>query len=236
MIVATDDPRIQSGMAAQLARRGERIAGGDAALGWKVGLGTPPAMQKLGIGGPLLGFLSASGRIPSGGTVSLKEWVKPSAEPELAIHIGRDLPGDCDEAAVRAAIAAIGPAIELVDINPPPEDVEAILTDNIFHRRVVLGTPDPARAGGNVSDLSATVRRNGVVIAEVENLEATTGRLVTIARYVAGTLAAAGETLRAGQVIIAGSIIPAIALAPDDREIAYDVKGLGSVSVRFEEA
>src|SRR4051812_10932502 len=98
MIVATNDSRIQKGMAAQLARRSERIAGGDAALGWKVGLGTPPAMQKLGIGGPLVGFLSASGRVPSGGAVSLKGWIKPSAEPELAIHIGRDLPGDSDEA------------------------------------------------------------------------------------------------------------------------------------------
>jgi len=67
----------------------------------------------------------------------------------------------------------------------------------------------------------------------LQGLEAATGRLVAIARYVAGTLAAAGETLRAGQVIIAGSIIPAMALSPDDCEIAYDVKGLGGVSVRF---
>jgi 2-keto-4-pentenoate hydratase len=234
MNVASNDPRISRGMAKQLARRGERIAGGDRALGWKVGLGTPAAMQRLGTSGPLVGFLSASSLIASGGTVSLKGWAKPSAEPELAIHIGRDLPGGGDEKTIRAAIAAIGPAIELVDIDPPPADVEAILVDNIFHRHVILGAPDPARAGGDVSDLSAVVRRNGDIVAEVADLEAATGKLVAIAGHVAGALAAAGETLRAGQVIIAGSIIPAIALSPDDREIAYAVEGLGSVSVRFE--
>src|SRR5438067_3521539 len=42
-------------------------------------------------------------------------------------------------AATVAAIAALGPAIELADLNPPPDDVEVVLAGNIFHRRVILG-------------------------------------------------------------------------------------------------
>ena len=42
---AWDDPRIARGMRAQLARRRERIAAGEAPLGWKVGFGAPAAMK-----------------------------------------------------------------------------------------------------------------------------------------------------------------------------------------------
>ena len=50
---------------------------------------------------------------------------------------------------------------------------------------------------------------------------------------VAGLLARCGECLRAGEFIIAGSITPPLFLDADDREIAHEVEGLGSVSVRF---
>lgn len=233
MTASSDDPRIERGMRAQIALRRERMAAGDGAIGWKVGLGTQAAMQRLQIAGPLVGFLSESSRVSTGDTVSLRGWVKPTAEPELAIHIGRDLRGGSDEAAARAAIAAVGPAIELVDIDPPPEDVEAILAANIFHRRVILGAADPERAGGDVGDLTAVVRRNGEEVARVDDLEAATGNLIAIVRHVADTLERAGERLLAGQVIIAGSIIPAIALTADDRKVSYDVAGLGGLTVRF---
>src|SRR5215207_9415774 len=118
---ARDDARIARGMEAQLKLRRERLAAGDAPLGWKVGFGAPAFLERFKIGGPLVGFLTRNARIEPGGTVSLAGWSKPVAEPEVAVHVGRDLAAGADRAAVAAAIAGISPAIELVDLHTPPE-------------------------------------------------------------------------------------------------------------------
>jgi 2-keto-4-pentenoate hydratase len=233
MTTATDDPRIDRGMAAQLAARRERIAAGEKPIGWKVGFGTQAAMQRFGLAAPLVGFLTARGLVPSGGTVSLAGWERPAAEPEIAVQMGRDLGADADEAAARAAISALAPAIELVDPDPAVEDVTAILAGNVFHRHVIFGAAGTAFAGGNVEGLTGRVRRNGTEAAATSNLEVNAGRIVPIVRYVADLLARSGEKLRAGDLIIAGSVVPPIQLDANDEEIAFDVGPLGSVSVRF---
>jgi len=229
----TIDPRVIRGMAAQLASRRERIEAGDKSIGWKVGYGTPAAMQRYGLVAPLVGFLSASLRVPSGGAVSLRGWSRPTAEPEIAVYIGQNLDRDVDEAAARAAISALGPAIELVDPDPAEEDVTTILAGNVFHRHVVLGSASPSHAGGDVSGLAGRIRRNGTEIAATSDLEANAGKIVPIVRYVADLLARSGERLRAGEFIIAGSVVPPIPLDDKDEAIAFEVEALGSVSVRF---
>ena len=228
-----DDPRIRRGMQAQLARRRERIAAGEKAIGWKVGFGASQAMQRFGLTAPLVGFLMETGLVPSGGGVSLAGWVKPVAEPELAIHIGKDLAGGADETATRAAIAAIGPAIELADLDPPPEDVAIALSGNIFQRHVILGPADSSRAGGRLDGLTARVRRNGAEVAATADLQANTGEVVAIVRHVAAVLAGCGERLRAGEFVITGSIVPPFFLDAEDGDFGLDLEPLGVATVRF---
>lgn len=230
---ALDDNRLAEGMKTQFALRRTRIAGGERPIGWKAGFGTKAMLEKLAIDGPLIGFMTDKSIAEPGSTVSIAGWVKPVAEPEIAIHMGSDLGADADEATVRAAIGAIGPAIELADLNPPPEDVEAILSDNIFHRYVVLGNADKARAGADLSGITARVSRNGADFASTTDLETNTGTLVSITRRVADTLAALGETLKAGEVIIAGSIVPPVFLDANDTEVTCTLDPIGSVSIRF---
>jgi 2-keto-4-pentenoate hydratase len=233
MAAPWDDPRIQRGMTEQLARRRARIAAGEAPLGWKVGFGAPAMMEKFKITAPLVGFLMKGGLIPSGGTASLKGWVKPVAEPEIAVHIGRDLTGGGDRAAAAAAIAALGPAIELADADLPFEDPEAILKGNIFQRHVILGERDTSRAGGSTAGLNARVFRRDAEVAQTSDPEAATGKIVDIVRHVADLLAAFGETLSAGDVIIAGSVVPPLLVEGDERAVAYTLDPIGRVSVAF---
>src|SRR5215510_11994980 len=185
MTNAWDDPRIQRGMTEQLAKRRARIAAGEQPLGWKVGFGAPAMMEKFKISAPLVGFLMQRALIPSGGSASLAGWVKPVAEPEIAVYIGRDLPGRGDRAAAAAAIAALGPAIELADADLPFEDPEAILKGNIFQRHVILGEKDASRAGGSTAGLTAVVFRRDAESARTGDPEALTGKLVDIVRHVA---------------------------------------------------
>lgn len=232
VIPAIDDPRILRGMAAQLGRRRERLDAGERPLGWKVGFGAPAAMQKLAIKAPLIGFLTDQALVATGATVSLAGWSKPAAEPEIAVHMGRDLPGGADRDSAKAAIAGLGPAIELADVDRQPDDVERILAGNIYQRGVIVGPCDASRAGGAADGLHGRIERNGSAFAQTSDPQALTGDLIDIVRHVADTLAAVGQTLRAGQIIITGSIVPPLWVEAGE-EIVFKLDPIGSVSIRF---
>ncbi|RAI41337.1 2-keto-4-pentenoate hydratase [Rhodoplanes roseus] len=226
-----DDPRLARGMAAQAELRRKALAEGARPIGWKVGFGAPAGLAKLKITAPIVGFLLDRNVLASGATVPLSRFAMPVAEPEVAVEMGSDLPGGSDEAAAAAAIATLGPAIELADF-APLDDPEAILSGNIFQRHVIFG-PRLPRPGGDTSGLVSTVTRNGAEVPAPDDVTANTGRIVTIVRHVADTLAAIGETLRAGDVIIAGSITPPLILNPEDRELVNALSPIGEVAVRF---
>ena len=232
MKLTIDDPRILRGMALQLGRRRDRLNAGEQPLGWKVGFGAPAAMQKFAITAPLVGFLTNLSLVETGSTVSLTGWSKPVAEPEIAVHMGRNLSAGADRDTVKAAIAGLGPAIELADVDRPPEDVEQILVGNIYQRGVILGPCDTSRAGGVVDGLHGHIARNGSAFAQTSDPQALTGDLVDTVRHVADTLAAFGHTLRAGQIIITGSIVPPLWVEAGE-EIVFKLDPVGSVSVRF---
>lgn len=228
-----DDERIARGMKTQFELRKQRLGDGETSIGWKAGFGAPAVLEKLKLDACLVGFMHDKNKLDSGATVSLAGWSKPAFEPEIAIHLGKDVAAGADADTARGAIAALGPAIELADLKAPLNDVEAILSGNIFHRHVIVGPSDPSRAGGGTDGLHARVVRNGEEIVNTADVEALTGPLVAIVRRVADTVGAMGETLKAGQVIIAGSIVPAIFLNSDDKEMSYTLDPIGNVSVSF---
>jgi 2-keto-4-pentenoate hydratase len=226
------DPRVARGMKAQLALRRRRLEAGDLPLGWKVGFAAPAMLERLAICAPLVGFLQQSARVRSGAEVSFAGWTRPVAEPEIAVHLGRDVAAGSDRETAEAAIAGISPAIELVDLDTPPEDPERILGGNIYQRHVVLGTNGPARTGSTAQGLTCRVVRNGHELARTSDPQSNTGEWIEIVRHVADLLAAFGERLRAGEIIITGSIVPPLTIEPDDDTIAFDIDPIASVSVR----
>jgi 2-keto-4-pentenoate hydratase len=228
-----DDPRIVRGMQAQLETRRLRLEDGDKPLGWKVGFGAPAMLELLKISGPLVGFLTQNARVQSGGSISFASWSKPVAEPEIAVHIGRDVPADADPETARAAIAGISPAIEIVDLTAPLQDPERILGDNIYQRHVVLGGSGPARAGAQADGLTCRIIRHGKEFARTTDPQANTGQWVNIVRHVADVLAAFGERLHAGEIIITGSVVPPLTIEPGEDGIAFEVDPIGGVAVRF---
>ena len=233
MSAAWDDPRIARGMEKQLVARRARIAAGEKPIGWKVGLGAKPAMERLNIRMPLVGYMMQKSVVPNGSTVSVAGWTQPVAEPEIAAYMATDLAGGASREAAIAAVGALGPAIELADLNPPPVDVEVALGGNIFHRNVILGTPDKARAGVKLDGLAGLVFRRGAQVARQEDLQANIGNIVDIVAHVAGTLAAYGEKLRAGDVIITGSIVPPPLIEKDETEFGYTLAPMEQLSVKF---
>ncbi len=225
----TRDPRIERGLLAQLTERRRRIETGDTSLGWKLGMGTPAAMDKLGTSAPLVGYLLGSGRVEPGSAVSLDGWANPRLEPEIAVHMAADLDGDATRDDALAAIGGVGPAMELVDPDPHASDPEAVLAGNIYQRHVVLG---PVRDGASLDGVSARVLRGGEEVASADDATEATGDPVDLVLHVARTAAGVGERLRAGEVVICGSVVPALEIAPGD-EVEVVLDPLGSVNVAF---
>jgi 2-keto-4-pentenoate hydratase len=227
------NPLITKGMTAQLATRRARIVAGEKPLGWKVGLGAPATMQKLGLDAPLVGYLMQRALLLSGSTVSLNGYTKPVAEPEIAVRMASDLGAGATPDAALAAIREILPAIEIADSDPVPavDNLDAVLAGDIFQRHVILcGNTQP---GGSVRGLTSRLTRRGAEANRTSDPEALTGKLVDIVAHVANTLAAFGEKLSAGDVIITGSITPPIVIEADEEEISHAVDPIGEVSVRF---
>jgi 2-keto-4-pentenoate hydratase len=217
-------------MRAQLARRARLLAGGEEALGWKVGFGNAPSFERFGTNAPMVGFLLRSGLVEPGTPVSLAGWSQPAVEAEVAVQMGADLQPGAGLEAARAAIGALAPAFELADIDPPPEDVEAILAANIFQRAVMLGE---RTEGASPEGLSATIVAPGSDPIEVADTQAATGEIVPIVRHVAELVGAFGERLRAGEVVITGALVPPIPVSPGHR-LEYELRGLGRLSIDFE--
>jgi 2-keto-4-pentenoate hydratase len=228
-----DAPLIRKGMTAQLAKRCARIAAGEKPLGWKVGLGAPASMQKLGIAAPVVGYLMQGALLPPDSTVSLKNYRRPVAEPEIAVRMARDLPAGSTPEATMAAIREIMPAIELADLDPipAPDNLDVVLAGDIYQRQVLLCAH--ARAGGSLAGLTSRVIRRGQEVNRTSDPEALTGKLLDIVALVANTVAAFGEKLSAGDVIITGSITPPPMIEPDETEFAHALDPIGEVRVTF---
>lgn len=222
---------LASGLAGQLELRSGLISQGHRAIGWKAGFGAPLWRERFRIDGPLVGFMTDATLVDDGAEIDISEFARPVAEPELAAYLGSDLPPGSGREETRAAISAIGPAIELADIDPPPDDVHEILVGNIFHRGVVLGRSDPSRAGADLVGLEARVRLDRREQARTNRLEDLTGGVIEVVSHLSGLLADHGEMMRAGDVVICGSVVPPIDLFPGST-VEFELHPMEMISLR----
>jgi 2-keto-4-pentenoate hydratase len=224
----TEDPRVRRGAEAQFTRWRAAIARGDGRIGWKIGINDAAVQRRLGLASAVVGHLTGATALVPGNAHRLTDATRPFVEAEMAIHVGRALPPGADPSAAAAAIAAVGPALELVDIDGPLDDVERIVSCNIFHRAALFGASDAARAGGRIGGVAVSIARNGVEVTRAD----VTVDLVDTVRLVADFLAAFGERLEAGDRIIAGSVTPPVPITAGDA-VTVDFGPLGGLALEL---
>jgi 2-keto-4-pentenoate hydratase len=202
---------IETGTEAMLTRRREILAQGAEPIGWKVGFNVPEIREKLGLDAPLAGFLTTDNLIED-------DWDEYPVlvESEVAVEIGPD----------GRSIAALLPALELVD---PPDlelELEQMLAGNLFHRAVEFGPRVEADAPG-----AGRILVNG---EEQHTLSAehTSANLEAMVDAVAARLEAAGEQLSAGERIITGVLVTPYEAQPGDT-VRLELEALGGVELRF---
>ena len=206
---------LQEGMRGLLASRRRELDRGAAPVGWKIGINVEAVQARLGLDGPVVGHLTSAGLVEDGAVVRVGRWANPMLEPEVAIRVGAD-----------GAPAGLAPAIELVDIDIPLEDLEQILRRNVFHRNVILGAETTAGAPERVR---CEVALAGEVMATADApFDAR-----EVVSYVSGFLERHGAELHPGDWIIAGSLTTPAALTAAGR-VEVSISDLGRVAVGVE--
>ena len=220
-----NDPRtrVPHALRAQLHARRAQLDSGAARIGWKVGLHIAEVEEIMGPE-PVFGYLTSATRLEPGATFHARGVRALRAESEVAVELGRDVHPTDDPGSVRAAVAGLAPALELVDVDPPVEGFEGVVADNVYHRAFALG---PTRTGAPGMPLVATCWVNGEVRGSGTTSEDFATKLGVIARQ----LEAVGEGLRAGDRIITGSLTHVPVRAGDVVEIS--IAPLGSLTVQI---
>lgn len=124
-------------------------AAGDRLGGWKVGLTSGTARDRMGKDFRPFGYVLHSRIFPSGAMVPATHIVNCAVEPELCLIIGSPLRGDAvDAQQAKAAVRAVAPAFEINQRRVPPDAGHALLVaDGLAQWGVVVGPEAPVRDG-----------------------------------------------------------------------------------------
>ena len=224
MTDGAEESGVAWGMQVLLAQRTEAIAGGADPVGWKIGLNATGAQQLFGLDGPVVGYLLSPTVLAPGESIAIGGWAKPALEVEVAIRVGDD-----------GQVAALAPALELVDLGDLFGEIGQILAANICHRGVVFGEEITGGLGGlgALDDLVADLRvevisPDGDVRAAGTLAEAPSVTVDVVRSF----LETHGATLSPGDRIIAGSIITPLSIAPGDA-VTVTFGPLGILTAQF---
>jgi 2-keto-4-pentenoate hydratase len=133
-----------------------------------------------------------------------------------------------DAAAVRRAIDAVYPALEIIETRGDfTAQIALAMADNAQQKTVVLGGP-MALADLAPEGVAATVRINGEVVATGRG-DAVLGNPLNSVIWLARKLAEFGRAIEAGEIIMSGSFTRQFPIAPGDR-VEVEFAGVGKVA------
>jgi 2-keto-4-pentenoate hydratase len=222
---------LQRGMESQLQRWRREVLAPGLRLGWKIGFNDRPSQQRMGLAEPLLGYLRSDRRLSSGDRFVVPTGAVIKVEVEIALHLGRDLGAGATTDEAEAAVSALAPAVEVVNVTQPLDSIEALLAGNLYHAAVLIG---PGRTGVPTDPralLHGGLQVNNLPVRTSETIRLPE-RLGEFVRVAADTLARHGEHLSAGDWIICGSITEPWLLTPGEH-IQAGITSFDAVTLTF---
>ena len=211
--------------AAMIRRRLDR---GEKRNGMKMGFTSRAKMIQMGIEDMIWGRLTDGMVVEDGAPISLKDYVHPRVEPEIAFLLKRPLGYPCTAADAMAAVDGVAPAMEIIDSRYKnfKFSLEDVVADNASSSGFVIGPwqrPDTA-----LDNLGMVLEFNGRPV-QIGSSAAILGQPVRSLVAAARLTAEAGERLEAGWIVMAGGATAAEALRPGVY-VRNSVQNLGSVA------
>jgi len=192
-----------------LALIDRHAAEGNPQVGWKVALTSRAIRAQAGATSPGFAVLYASGRWPSGVSHPVAGLIRPGWENELCLRMGATLRGPVvsDEEAA-AAVAAVAPALEIIEHRPPPGQATPGLSgaDNGQQRAFVVGeeTPfDPAIH--NLAEAALDLYVDGKFAEHALGTEVMDSSPIASITWLVEALHKYDRVLEAGSVVMTGS-------------------------------
>jgi 2-oxo-3-hexenedioate decarboxylase len=204
---------IDEAYAIQKLSLARRYARGERQVGIKMGFTSRAKMVQMGVHDMIWGRLTDAMIVEDGGPTSIKRYVHPRIEPEIAYLLKSDLVGTVTPMQAQSAIEAVAPAVEIIDSRYQAFkfSLTDVVADNSSSSGFVVGpwhSPDL-----DCSNLGIVVSFNGLPVL-VGSTAAILGNpirsLVAAARFAAE----AEEPLKAGWIVMAGGASHAEALKP----------------------
>lgn len=231
LIDATD---LDAAYAVQAVNNRDRLEAGGRIVGRKIGLTSEVVQRQLGVNQPDFGVLFADMEVPDGGVAPMSRLLQPKVEAEIAFGLAADLTeGDLDDQQVRAAVAWVAPALEIVDSRVAGWDISFADTvaDNASSGLFVIGTPHAELSSIDPVTVQMVMTLNGVEVSVGRGSASLGDPLIALA-WLARTARDFGDPLRSGQVVLSGALGPMVTVAAGDA-VSATISTLGSVSVTF---
>lgn len=209
------------------------------AIGWKIGCTSAMAQRISRVNEPFFGRMFAATTTASPTKIKLAKYFNPILEPEIAFRMARDLPAKgapYDEAAVSEAVAAIFPAIEMVDSRYSKGwkiDIRETISDNGVHAFFVKGEEQTDWPVIDRPSIPLTVTTNGKLTADGIGSNALEDPMNALV-WLANGLAQRGLSLSEGDLVTTGNICSEPIRPRAGEVIIAEFGTLGTVEVAFE--
>ena len=212
----------------QRAMIGHRLKRGALRVGMKMGFTSRAKMVQMGLNDMIWGRLTSDMIVEDGGSISLKRYVHPRVEPEIAFLLKKDLAGEVTPLQALAAVEAVAPAMELIDSRYEnfKFSLEDVVADNASSSGFVTGAWH--RPDTDFANLGLVLSFNGqpkLIGSSAAILGHPIRALVAAARFAAE----AKEPLKAGWIVMAGGATAAEQLMPDTF-VEMEMQSLGRVA------
>ena len=232
------EPDITIGDAYQIQLRfiQRRLDAGERVVGKKIGVTSKVVMDMLKVNQPDFGHLLSGMVFNEGEPLTMRQFIAPKAEAEVAFILARDLDGPGVTAAdVLRATDCVMPCFEIVDsrIKDWKIKIQDTVADNASCGVLTLGGLRKSPRQLDLALAGMVLEKNGEVISTSTGA-AVQGSPVNAVAWLANTLGRLGIGLKAGDVILSGSQSPLVPVVAGD-SLYCSVGGLGGTSVRFVE-
>ncbi len=221
---------LEEALEMQLRVLGRFEAEGETLGGWKVGLTSGNARDRMGKDFRPFGYVLQNRIFRSGATVPIAKIMNCAVEPELCLIIGSPLRGDAvDVAEAKAAVRAVAPAFELNQRRVGPDGGQALLlADGLAQWGIVVGSEAPIRDG--LVEITVEFYCDEQLV-ETKTPGATMDDPYLSLSRLCRLLHKYGLGLEPGQPVITGSFCHHAVRRPGTYRALFS--GIGAVSVQF---
>lgn len=222
----------QWGYAVQDLDRRHRTRVGERVLGVKLGLTSLAKQQRMGVGQPIVGFLTDAMQVrPDDLPSRLAGWSQPRLEPEIAFRTAHDLAAPLSLGQVAHAVDAVTVAVEIIDSRYAGYRFRLpdVVADSTSAAGYLLGPFVPLTRPDDLSEIPCELEVDGQVVHTATGA-AILGHPLRALVHLSRHLAERGQTLPAGSVVLAGALTDAVPLVAGASYVAR-MGRLGTLTV-----